>query len=147
MGVLKNFDCATMSHTTVTNGAEDFKTILPGLSYLGMCTSEGCRARGQRVVCNRGMGDHLVNDDIVSGVILCPACRGPVEMQTIALFRTDGRFVLHDHSTSEETLRVHGDEVVMLGQQAAGGGSSSLLLTIHARELNARGSKKDCLIC
>ena len=86
MGLLKDFDCNTVKHDKAVEGREKHRIIEPGLSYYGVCKNKACEAHDKTVVCNRGFGCHLVNDDIASGVVVCPCCRQPFTMQHVSLF-------------------------------------------------------------
>lgn len=145
MGVLKDFDCARLERTTVTAARTEHNVIRPGLAYIGTCTSTtNCTARGQQVVCNKGHGSHLVNDDIITGTVRCPSCNAPFEMQKVAIYQAKAVFELHGHTSVRDEVTVVGEEVLLIGQRLKQAVNNNLLMTVTTSAVG--GSKKECVI-
>ena len=145
MGVLKNFDCSTLQRDqAIMDGATPYNVIHDGLSYGGHCLNKACVAFHKSVICNRGAGCHLINDDIVMGVVQCPCCRQPFDMENINLFRCTATVTIH--SQQEETSEFHasGMEIVKIGKKLNHDAFQSFLMTVNVKQTSNR---KECLIC
>ena len=141
MGVLKDFDCSKVKRDQAVEGDSEFTLIRPGMSYCGFCPNRQCRVGNTNVVLNRGPGNHLVNDDIVSGVIRCPACHSPFELQYIALFQCSATVTAHLAQEEKSTFKAEGNEIVKLGARAGAPVFQNGLLTVDVK------IARDCAVC
>jgi hypothetical protein len=134
MGVLKDFDCSKVSKDQAIEGKDDFCTIQRGLSYCGHCPNSKCRAFRKLVVLNRGPGHHLVNDDIVSGIVRCPACQSPFEMKFLGLYQCKAVVTVHLREEQKTTFEAKGSEIVKLGCRNEGSAMfENGLLSVEAK--------------
>lgn len=113
--MLKSFDCSVVERTKAVAGTNDHCLIQPGMSYSGVCRQPGCSVRNQLVVCNRGGGHHLVNDDIITERLKCPLCRKSFDLQHIMLFACDATVVVHSTPEERTQFSAKGDDVVKIG--------------------------------
>ena len=118
MGVLKDFDCKTVKKSQVVEGKHKWALINSGLSYCGFCKNNRCEAFNHNVVCNRGHGDHLVNDDLMTGAVRCPACNTQFQLEYVALFNCKATATLHTQQEEVTEYEAKGDEIVKLGTRA-----------------------------
>ena len=146
MGVLKDFDCTVIrKDQAVEVGSEKYNIINPGLSYLGICRERGCEALGRSVVCNRGHGSHLVNEDIMMENVKCPCCRKPFVMETIALFCCTATVVAHHQQEETTAVEAKGMEIVKFGAKNSQKlNLQGVLVTVTTK---AHGTGSGCSIC
>ena len=139
MGVLKDFDCTKIRRDqAVEVGNEKHNIIRPGLSYLGICRQHGCPALGCSVVCNRGHGDHLVNDDIMTEVVKCPLCQKPFVLETIALFQCTGAITAHHQQEESTAVEAKGMEIVKFGaRNSAKFNVQGVLISVKTKSLSS----------
>lgn len=133
MGILKDFDCSTIQKDQAVDGVHKYNIIEPGLSYCGCCRNKSCEAFRKLVVCNRGAGTHVVNDDLVSGIVKCPLCQSAVEMDYVALYRCSATVTVLSQNEETMVLRARGSEIVKLGKRVGGPVFESALLTVDAK--------------
>ena len=143
MGVLKDFNTSKVSHTKAVDGKNKFSMIQPGVAYRGTCLTRGCEAYQKSTVCNRGMGNHLVNDDIVSDVPRCPSCSATFVVQDILLFQCRATITVHDQTEERTQMIARDDDVVLIGQRTTQQDffSSQRLVTVEAI-----GHQKGCTV-
>ncbi|KAJ9443714.1 hypothetical protein DIPPA_15547 [Diplonema papillatum] len=135
MGVLKDFDCNTVKNEkTVVATDNDFRIVRSGLSYSGVCKNDQCTAKGQGVVCNRGHGTFVVNDDIMSGLVKCPKCGHDFEMQAVNLYQCDAVVKVLDHTEEVQTYKPRHDDIVKLGSRKTLTIQPQALLCIDVRQ-------------
>jgi hypothetical protein len=146
MGVLKNFDTSTVRRELATTGDTDYNVVTPGLSYCGYCAHPHCRARTHLVVVNRGIGDHLVNDDIMSEVIKCPVCAKAVALEHISLYQCKATVTIHSHAEETSNFEATGSEIVKLGVQkeVVQQQLAEALMSVKCKPLK---KKEDCVVC
>lgn len=119
MGLLKQFDTSVRRRDTVVEGNTPYNIIQPGLSYSGVCRNPKCSpAKGKTVICNRGFGNFLVNDDISLNTIICPMCSSPFELESIGLFQCRAECIIHAHQEQRELFVAKGLEIVKIGKKA-----------------------------
>lgn len=142
MGVLKDFDCSKVNRDTTVEGTTAWRIIRPGLAYCGYCRNRTCPAGNQNVVCNRGPGIHVVNDDLVSGVVKCPSCSSPVEMEYISIFQCTAVVTILSQEEQRTELKATGEEIVKIGRRAGLPMFDNSLMTIEAKASRSR----DCVV-
>lgn len=121
MGVLKDFDCKAVKKDRAVEGNHPWSLIQPGLAYCGLCRTNNCPAFKHVVVANRGRGDHLVNDDIISGAVRCPSCATPFQLEFIALYQCKAVVTLHAQVEETASYEASGDDLIKLGTRAGQG--------------------------
>lgn len=139
MGVLKDFDTSVVEHDkAVTDVTTRYNIIREGLSYSGCCTTSSCEGYRKNVICCRGFGNHLVNDDIVCGVPVCPCCKKDFVVETIMLYRCQATITVHGQQEESSAMLARGNDIVKLGQRNAKDGvlQSQRLVTVTAKPLN-----------
>lgn len=139
MGVLKDFNTTTVQREqAVDDTTTRYNIIRPGVSYSGFCTRQGCEGYRKQVICNRGIGSHLVNDDIMNNVPSCPCCRSEITIECINVFRCKAVVTVHDQVEEKCHLVATGNEIVKLGQRSADHVvfSTNRLVTVDASELD-----------
>eukprot|EP01065_Artemidia_motanka_P014699 TRINITY_DN1853_c4_g1_i1.p1 TRINITY_DN1853_c4_g1~~TRINITY_DN1853_c4_g1_i1.p1 ORF type:complete len:171 (+),score=57.63 TRINITY_DN1853_c4_g1_i1:77-514(+) len=144
MGVLKDFDVNKIERAQVVDAQTDYNVIREGCSYAGHCENAECAAHKKYVVCNRGFGNHLVNDDVMCGVPVCPRCRKPFNLRNVCLFRCQAKVTIHDHQEQVASYRVTGEEVMKLGAKMDMKINPHALMSIEAKSLG-RG-KGECVV-
>eukprot|EP00755_Sulcionema_specki_P025758 Sspe_Gene.84031::Locus_55162_Transcript_1_1_Confidence_1.000_Length_616::g.84031::m.84031 len=142
MGVLKDFDCSKVQHSKTVEGTTDYNIINPGVSYSGFCGNDKCVAYKKGVVCNRGYGSHLVNDDIMSGQVKCPKCSMEFPMRHVCLYRCKATVTILDHEEQQESYVVKGDDIVKLGSKKDEKINPHALMSIEATST----SRPDCAV-
>ena len=115
MGVLKDFDFSTVRKEEALPDGQPHNTIRPGLAYMGTCKHRTCAVFNKHVVNNRGFCTALINEDVISGTIQCPICRGPFELETAAIFQCDATITVHSHNEETTKLTANGGEIVKFG--------------------------------
>eukprot|EP00667_Euglena_gracilis_P026424 EG_transcript_31800 len=128
--------------TEALTSAADWTVIGPGVNYLGFCRLAGCPVRGKSVSCQRGLGSHVVNDDISSDMVRCPKCGAPFEVVEIALYRCRARVVSHAQPPVEDHYEAAGSDVIKLGSDGkatggAGGSPTGCLVEIITKKLDS----------
>jgi hypothetical protein len=146
MGILKDFDCSRVAREKTVEGTSDYNLVRPGMAYDGVCRKAGCRANGHMVVCNRGTGNHLVNDDITMNRIVCPICSMPFEMREIILYQCRADVTVHAREEQTSTLVAQGDEIVKIGSRVGAPIFESCLVTINTSALGITKSGKGCVV-
>lgn len=146
MGVLKNFDASVVKHDKVSKaGATKYNVIVPGLSYGGTCTTQGCDGFRKQVVCNRKFGSHLVNDDIINEVPKCPCCMSSIAVDVVMLFEAKATLTVvqgrADGTDDAASLIARGDDVVMIGERKESTGTRNVfnanrLVTVDVKPLD-----------
>lgn len=66
-------------------------TLTPGLMYSGVCSNKDCAAYSSRVRCFKGKGVWRPKDDIVAGIVRCPACKTRFEILEFNLYMCSAR--------------------------------------------------------
>eukprot|EP01062_Namystynia_karyoxenos_P023058 TRINITY_DN18874_c3_g1_i3.p2 TRINITY_DN18874_c3_g1~~TRINITY_DN18874_c3_g1_i3.p2 ORF type:complete len:147 (+),score=59.71 TRINITY_DN18874_c3_g1_i3:171-611(+) len=145
MGVLKDFDVNKVERSTVVDAQTDYNIIRSGCSYAGFCGNASCPANKKYVVCNRGYGSFLVNDDVMSAVPKCPRCKSTFELRNVCLFQCRATVTIHDHQEQTATYKVQGEEVVKLGSKMDLKINPHALMSIETKPLSA-GGRGDCVI-
>ena len=140
MGVLKDFDCSKVAKEQATLGEGDYNIIKPGMSYCGFCTKHDCRAFRKNVVVNRGKGNHLVNDDIISGLLKCPACATAFELSYVALYQCKATVTVHLQQEEKSEFVAEKSEIVKLGSKVGANVFEGGLLTIDVK------TSTDCVV-
>jgi uncharacterized protein (UPF0212 family) len=134
MGVLKDFDCSKVDKEQAVDGGDcDYNIIKPGMSYCGFCTKNVCRAFRKNIVVNRGKGNHLVNDDVMSGVLKCPACATPFELKYVALYQCKATMTVHLQQEETTAFVAEKNEIVKLGSKVGANVFEGGLLTIDVK--------------
>ena len=119
MGVLKGVDCSKVKRVKTHESTGGPNVVRCGVSYKGRCASKDCSAVGGDVVCNRGKGCFVVNDDVMSEKVLCPACQRPFELVNICLYQCKAKVTIVGHDDQSEDYEASGDDVVLLGGPVA----------------------------
>lgn len=133
MGLLKGVDCTKLQRSTALEAETDYNVIRVGVSYSGFCNTSGCRAFRKSIVCNRGLGDHIVNDDMAMGIVTCPVCRARVELRAINIFDSNASIsVQHDEGETVQFVTAKGDEIISITMQKDQTSTRSPLLVISA---------------
>jgi hypothetical protein len=145
MGVLKDFNTSTVSHSKAVSGASSYSMVQPGMSYRGVCRTRGCEGSSHSVICNRGHGNHLINDDIMNDVPKCPCCRVVFSVDDVLLFMCNAKVTVHTQTEEVTSLIARGDDIVVLGQRTKNEAlfSSQRLVTIDA---TSAGGSSGCSI-
>lgn len=147
MGLLKDFDCSNVKREQATAGNEAYNVIRPGMSYVGICRNPNCKEAFQKtVVCNKGGGQHLVNDDLVNNVITCPMCKQPILFQHISLFRCKADVIVHSHNEEVTPFEAKGDEIIKIGKKVGGEAFDHYLMSVVVKKIEKDGTP-DCVIC
>uniref|UniRef100_A0A7S1J3Y5 Uncharacterized protein n=1 Tax=Eutreptiella gymnastica TaxID=73025 RepID=A0A7S1J3Y5_9EUGL len=136
----KGLNLNSVSRTEAIEGDTDYMIVEPGLNYLGFCKGEKCVASNKSVVCRRGHGSHMVNEDVTHDKVLCPKCHLPFEVAEIALYRCKAKVTIHDHQSTTDAYECKGKEVVKLGARGELKDGNS-----NAKKVSSRNSA-DCLL-
>uniref|UniRef100_A0A7S4C774 Uncharacterized protein n=1 Tax=Eutreptiella gymnastica TaxID=73025 RepID=A0A7S4C774_9EUGL len=96
-------------------GDTDWTIVRPGLNYVGFCKNQSCPVKNHSVVCNRGHGSHLVNDDVTNDVPKCPKCSTAFALSEICLYQCRAKVVVHGHDSTTDRYEAKGSETIMLG--------------------------------
>eukprot|EP00754_Rhynchopus_humris_P038653 Rhum_TRINITY_DN21268_c0_g1::Rhum_TRINITY_DN21268_c0_g1_i1::g.173581::m.173581 len=142
MGVLKDVDCKQVSNSKTVMSGNEHAVVHSGVAYSGRCANKECKAYNGTVVCNRGRGCFVVNEDIMAGLVKCPACSLPFELVHVCLYQCKARVTIVDHDEQSQDYNPSGDNVVLLGgQQQKGLIKPNALLTVQTL-----GPKNKCAV-
>lgn len=140
MGVLKDFDCSNIQHETAGRDPSSYNVIRAGMSYSGYCRNPNCKDGFQKmVVCNRGHGHHLINDDILNDVIKCPCCSKKVNLDHISLFRCKAKMIVHSTEDEEQKFEATGDQIVKIGSKVGEAAFENYLMSIIVETPKSEG--------
>ncbi|CUG88745.1 Hypothetical protein, putative [Bodo saltans] len=148
MGVLKDFNTSTVSHSKAVSGVSKFSIVQPGMAYRGTCRTRGCEGHGHSVICNRGHGNHLINDDIVNDIPKCPCCQAVFTVEDVLLFMCNAKVTVHTQTEEVSSLMARGDDIVVLGQRTKNEAlfSNQRLVTIDTTGVGRGGGGGGCSI-
>ena len=140
MGLLKDFDCSNVQHDMAGHDPSSHNVIRTGMSYSGYCRNPTCKEGFQKmVVCNRGVGHHLINDDIMNEVIKCPCCSKKITLDHISLFRCKAKMLVHSSEEEEQTFHATGDEIIKIGSKVGDAVFENYLMSIIVETPKADG--------
>lgn len=143
MGVLKDFNTSKVSHSKAVDGVSKYSVVQPGMAYRGSCRSRGCPGNGHLVICNRGLGNHLINDDIVSEIPKCPCCKAVFVVEDVLLFQCKATVRVHAQTEEISSLVARGDDIVVIGQRTK---DEALFSNQRLVTIEATGSSTDCCV-
>ena len=133
MGVLKGFDASSVKREKAVVGNDRHNIVRPGLNYMGVCRNTSCQAVGKAVVCHRGAGTFLVNDDVMSQVNVCPLCRKHFELETLVLNQCRATATVLRHNEERAQYEARGsDELLLIAATKSSTGVTALPLQSDA---------------
>lgn len=77
-------DLESIVHVPLSQEAEDWREIIPGLNMEGTCTNEKCEAKDQRVFDKKGFVTFELPDDLKN--VCCPMCKEQLGKVTTSAF-------------------------------------------------------------
>jgi hypothetical protein len=127
MGVLKDFDVSKLRRETAVIGNEPHNVVIPGLNYMGFCHTPNCTVRNKCVVAQRGAGQFIINDDIVSGRTACPMCRQQFDLEALVLYQCKAKATLLRHVEETSEYSTSGQELLVIGAKKTAGNATAPL--------------------